>query len=58
MKELNIKLIPTAFILDKVLCSKNMKEQVFIVESEHKDEWWEKEGKEWRYRELNTNERK
>lgn len=58
MKELNLKLIPTAFILDKVLDNKNMKEQVFEVESVHKDEWWEKVGQDWQYRELNTNERK
>lgn len=40
MKQIKLKLIPTAFMLDKVLENKNAKEKVFELESEIKNKWW------------------
>lgn len=40
MKEIGLKLIPTAFMLDKVLANKKVQEKEFVLFSEIKDKWW------------------
>ncbi len=67
-----MKLIPRAFMLDKVLvnhfwiiktnlykANKNIKEQIFEIESVYKEQWWEKDAQnEWVFRELNSEDRR